>query len=72
MISGTRGLHRFLTVRLTDGASLDYDEFVNFQQRAFADLNGIVPANAIQTIPYYRWKYHTPWGPAKCHRRNQW
>jgi hypothetical protein len=65
MMLENRGLHRSLTVRLTDGASLDYDEFVNFQQRAFADLNGIVPANAIQTIPYYRWKYHTPWGPAK-------
>ena len=52
-------------MRLTDGALLDYDEFVNFQQRAFADLNGIVRANTIQTIPYYRWKYHTPWGAAK-------
>ena len=65
MISGNRGPHRSLTVGLTDGASLDYDEFVNFQQRAFADLSGIVPANTIQTIPYYRWKYRTPWGPAK-------
>jgi hypothetical protein len=46
-------------------SSLDYDEFVNFQQRAFTNLNGVVPAKTIQTIPYYRWKYHTPLGPAK-------
>ena len=65
MTSSNREIHRPLTVRLTDGALLDYDEFVNFQQRAFADLNGIVRANTIQTIPYYRWKYHTPWGAAK-------
>jgi hypothetical protein len=65
MTSGNRQLHNSLTVRLTDGASLDYDEFVSFQRRAFADLSGIVRANTIQTIPYYRWKYRTPWGPAK-------
>jgi Acetyltransferase (GNAT) domain len=65
MTSNNRQPHRSLTVRLTDGASLDYDEFVSFQQRAFADVKGIVRANTIQTIPYYRWKYHPPWGSAK-------
>jgi hypothetical protein len=65
MTSEDRELHNPLTVGLTDGASLDYDEFVSFQRRAFADLSGIVRANTIQTIPYYRWKYRTPWGPAK-------
>jgi Acetyltransferase (GNAT) domain len=58
-------LHNSLTVKLIDSASLDYDEFVSFQRRAFANISGIVRPNTIQTIPYYRWKYRTPWGPAK-------
>jgi hypothetical protein len=65
MTPDNRQVGSSLAVRLTDGASLDYDEFVRFQQRAFAELKGIVRANTIQTIPYYRWKYHTPWGSAK-------
>jgi hypothetical protein len=65
MTPDNRQLHSALTVRITDSASLDYDEFVRFQQRAFGELKGIVRAKTIQTIPYYRWKYHTPWGSAK-------
>jgi hypothetical protein len=65
MTSDDSELHRSLGVRLTDSASLDYDEFVSFQQRAFADVKGIVRADTVQTIPYYRWKYDTPWGSAK-------
>ena len=55
-----RQLHASVTVRLTDGALLDYDELL--QQRAFADLNGIVGADTITNAPYYRWEYHTPLG----------
>jgi hypothetical protein len=54
-----------ITVSVKGSTPLDYDGFAKFQQHAFADFRGIMPARTIQTPEYYRWKYLTPWGSAR-------
>lgn len=54
-----------MNIAVIDSDELDYNEFANLQQEAFADVPGQADRLLIQTPDYYRWKYNAPAGKTK-------